>query len=186
MQTAAAALLNRSWLVSSETVEAMYQGVVDHLSDFAKPPPGGSASSSCPLQLALRRQRVGRQELGRQQCKQSCRWLRVEARSRGEPSSPAPPLLLLLLWCRCCLPRRTGLSLLTTWDQGWTSPLLLQWPLWIYCYTCNFTLDSKKMAYHVKNGHCLSCFNRVRSLWPDCPLHNRCARQNPWALAYTD
>ena len=62
----------------------------------------------------------------------------------------------------------------------------VQRPLRVYCYTCDFTLYRKETAYRVKNGHCLSCLNRVRSLWPDCPLHNSCARQNPLALPYTD
>ena len=62
----------------------------------------------------------------------------------------------------------------------------VQRPLRVYCYTGDFTLDRKEMAYRVKNGHCLSCLNGVRSPWPDCPLHNRGARQNPRVLPYTD
>ena len=52
----------------------------------------------------------------------------------------------------------------------------------VYCYTGDFTLDRKETAYRVKNGLCLSYLNGVRSPWPDCPLHNRSARQNPQAL----
>ena len=37
-QTAVAALLDLSQLVSRETVEVMYQGVVNHLGDFARSP----------------------------------------------------------------------------------------------------------------------------------------------------
>ena len=51
MQTAVAALLDRSQLVSSEKVEAMYQGVVNHLGYFAWSPTW--RFSKAPAQLAL-------------------------------------------------------------------------------------------------------------------------------------
>ena len=63
---------------------------------------------------------------------------------------------------------------------------VVQWPLWVYCYTCNFTLDRKETAYSIKNGHCLSCMNGVSSLWPDCPFQNHSARQNQRVLPCTD
>ena len=59
-------------------------------------------------------------------------------------------------------------------------------PLRVYCYTSDISQDRMETAYHVKNGLCLSCLNGVRSPWPDCPLYNRSARQNPRALPYTD
>ena len=49
-QTAVAELLNLSRLVSRETVEAMYEGVVDHLVDFAQSPTW--QFSKAPAQLA--------------------------------------------------------------------------------------------------------------------------------------
>ena len=63
---------------------------------------------------------------------------------------------------------------------------VVQQPLLVYCYTGDISQDRKEMAYCVKNCLCLSCLNCVRSLWPDCPLHNSSARQNPRVLPYMD
>ena len=62
----------------------------------------------------------------------------------------------------------------------------VQLSLLVYCYTCDISQDWKETAYSVKNCLCLSCLNRVRSLWQECPLHNLSVRQNPRALPYMD
>jgi hypothetical protein len=188
-QPAVAALLDRSRLVSRETVEAMYQGVVDHLGAFARSPTW--RFSKAPAQRAPAPGPASAEGGPSGTRQPAARTVPLSA-PRGVPHPrgafrPGASSVAAAAPAQEPSPPVDGAAPPDDAGPGADQPIAaVQRPLRVYCYTGDISQDRKETAYRVKNGLCLSCLHCVRSPWPDCPLHKRSARQNPRALPYTD